>query len=114
MDLSETMWPKTVFLALRCSLGARVMKNLGVWVLELVTFVARVVGCAQNFLNLLAAVCVFSAVGHAHQACSVDGAPADVFVVELGSVYGHASSSVAGGDVATLDHEFIDDAVEGR
>lgn len=61
----------------------------------------------------LTAVGCLSAVGHAYQTCSVHVAPAQILIFKVTAVDAVAASTVAAGDVSALDHEVVDDTVEG-
>lgn len=61
----------------------------------------------------LRAVRVFAGVGHAEKTL-LGVLQLEVLIVKLGAVNGLSSSAVALREVTTLDHEVLDDTVEGR
>ena len=61
----------------------------------------------------LRAVGVGTSVGHREEA-GASVLELEVLILELGAVDGLATSAVALGEVTTLEHEVLDDAVEGR
>ena len=60
----------------------------------------------------LTAVGGLSAVGHAHQSCSVHFPPTQLLVLELAAIDAVTACAIAICDVPTLNHELIYDSVK--
>ena len=52
-------------------------------------------------------------IGHADESGSIELPPVQILVLELAAVDAVAAGAIAIGDVAALDHEFVNDAVKG-
>ena len=63
-------------------------------------------------MHSLTTVGAFPSVRHAHEPFLVDLSPPDILIFEIAAVDAYAACAVSRCDVPTLDHEFIDDAVE--
>lgn len=60
----------------------------------------------------LAIVCVWSTVCHTYKSRCIQRAPIEILVVEFGAEDGNSACSVACSNVSTLNHEFVNDAME--
>jgi hypothetical protein len=63
--------------------------------------------------SILTTVCILATVGSAYKPWCINISPAQIFVFELFPIDAHNSCSVAILDVTSLDHELVNDTVEG-
>lgn len=111
----ETTWPNMVCLAFRCSHGARVMKNLYDGDISIYRHgrLWQTPEQTQHRVDSLTTVRAFASIRHAHQSLFVDMPPSYILVCEFTIIYALPPRTIAGSDISTLDHELIDDAMEG-